>query len=281
MPEAWSEAEVLAIVEDYFSMLEMELKGIPYNKAQHNRELSKRLNNRSKGSIEMKHMNISAILHELGMPSISGYKPYGNYQRNLLPDAVLRRLVESPNLTAIVSEDVISDAWIPSVTDILARFEEPPKLKPSNAKETQESAGSYTARTNFLEVEAANKSLGDAGEQFAINYERARLISLGKESLADKIEHVAKTQGDGAGFDIRSFEADGTDRFIEVKTTRYGKYSPFFISANELSFSERHAKNYHLHRVFQFRDDPRLFSLPGSIKKNFVLSPTEYRARLG
>jgi len=120
----------------------------------------------------------------------------------------------------------------------------------------------------------------DAGEQFAINYERARLISLGKESLADKIEHVAKTQGDGAGFDIRSFEADGTDRFIEVKTTRYGKYSPFFISANELSFSEKHEKNYHLHRIFQFRDDPRLFSLPGSVKKNFVLSPTEYRASL-
>ena len=85
MPDAWSEAEVSAIVEDYFSMLALELKGIPYNKAQHNRELSQRLNNRSKGSIEMKHMNISALMNELGMPAISGYKPFSNYQRNILP----------------------------------------------------------------------------------------------------------------------------------------------------------------------------------------------------
>jgi len=109
MPAAWSEAEVLAIVEDYFSMLALELKGIPYNKAQHNRELSQRLNNRSKGSIEMKHMNISAIMHELGMPAISGYKPFSNYQRNLLPDAVLDRLAANSDLTAIVSDDVNSN----------------------------------------------------------------------------------------------------------------------------------------------------------------------------
>jgi len=94
---------------------------------------------------------------------------------------------------------------------------------------------------------------------------------LGQESLADKIEYVAKTQGDGAGFDILSFEPDGTDRFIEVKTTKYGKYSPFFITANELKFSERNQKHYHLHRIFQFRNDPHLFSVPGSVEKNFFL----------
>ncbi|RME04392.1 MAG: DUF3883 domain-containing protein [Bacteroidetes bacterium] len=281
MPGAWTETEVLAIVEVYFDMLAMELKGIPYNKAQHNRELAQRLNNRSKGSIEMKHMNISAILHELGMPSISGYKPYSNYQRNLLPDAVLDRLAANPDLTEIVRNDVDSAVEVPTVTDILDRLETPPTMNmPKKSKETREPTGKYTIRTNFLKLEAANKSLGDAGEQFALNFERAWLISHGKDSLADKIEHVAKTQGDGAGFDIRSFEPDGTDRFIEVKTTKYGRYSPFFVSANELRFSEEHAKYYHLHRIFQFRDDPRLFSLSGSVGKNFILSPTEYRASL-
>jgi len=282
MPSAWSEAEVLAIVEDYFSMLAMELKGIPYNKAQHNRELSQRLNNRSKGSIEMKHMNISAIMHELGMPAISGYKPFSNYQRNILPDAVLDRLAANPDLTAIVSDDVNTVVQVPTVSDILARLENPPKVGQSpKTKEAREPAGKYKVRTNYLELEASNKSLGDAGEQFAINFERARLIAAGKDSLADKIDHVAETQGDGAGFDILSFEPDGRDRLIEVKTTKYGRYSPFFISANELSFSEQHAKNYHLHRIFQFRDDPHLFSLPGPVEKNFILSPTEYRASLG
>jgi len=279
MPAAWSEAEVLAIVEDYFSMLALELKGIPYNKAQHNRELSQRLNNRSKGSIEMKHMNISAIMHELGMPAISGYKPFSNYQRNVLPDAVLDRLVANPDLTAIINDDVNSVVQVPTVQNILSLLEKPPALDRSPKKEVvREPSNNYSVRTNYLELEAANKSLGDAGELFAIRFEQARLISLDKDSLADKIEHVAKTQGDGAGFDIRSFEANGSDRFIEVKTTKYGKYSPFFVSVNELRFSEKHHENYHLYRAFQFRNDPRLFSLPGSVKENFILSPTEYRA---
>jgi len=282
MPAAWSESEVLAIVEDYFSMLALELKGTPYNKAQHNRELAQRLNNRSKGSIEMKHMNISALMNELGMPAISGYKPYSNYQKNILPDAVLDRLAAHPDLTTMIHEDVSSVIQIPSVENILALLEKPPVLDRSSKKEiVKEPSNNYSVRTNYLELEAANKSLGDAGEQFAINFERARLISLGKESLADRVEHVAQTQGDGAGFDILSFETDGADRFIEVKTTKYGRYSPFFVSANELRFSEKHEKSYHLHRIFQFRNDPRLFSLPGSVEKNFILSPTEYRASLG
>lgn len=279
MANSWSEAEVLAIVEDYFSMLALELEDIPYNKTQHRRVLSQLLNNRSDGSIEMKHMNISAIMNELGMPAISGYKPYGNYQKNILPDAVLDRLAANPDLTAMVHEDVNSVIQVPSVENILTLLEKPPTLDKSFKKEiVKEPSINYSVRTNYLELEAANKSLGDAGEQFAINFERARLISLGKESLADKIEHVAETQGDGAGFDVLSFEANGSDRFIEVKTTKYGKFSPFFVSANKLRFSENNHDNYHLYRAFQFRDDPRLFSLPGSVKKNFILSPTEYQA---
>jgi hypothetical protein len=81
---------------------------------------------------------------------------------------------------------------------------------------------------NYLEVEARNRLLGDAGEQFAINFERARLIHAGKESLADKIEQVSVSVGPSAGFDIRSFETNGTDRLIEAKTTKYGKSTPFY-----------------------------------------------------
>lgn len=46
---------------------------------------------------------------------------------------------------------------------------------------------------------------------------------VGRGSLADRVEHVAVTVGDGEGFDVHSFEADGSDRFIEVETTRYAR----------------------------------------------------------
>jgi len=55
---------------------------------------------------------------------------------------------------------------------------------------------------------------------------------LGNDKLAERIEHIALTEGDGIGYDIRSFERDGSDRFIEVKTTAYGKQTPFFVSRN-------------------------------------------------
>jgi hypothetical protein len=59
-----------------------------------------------------------------------------------------------------------------------------------------------------------------------IRLELERLQRAGKRNLADRIEHVARTQGDHLGYDIQSFEEDGRDRLIEVKTTRFGALTP-------------------------------------------------------
>jgi hypothetical protein len=58
----WSDIEVELIVVDYLSMLQMELAGQPFSKTEHRRKLHPLLNNRSDGSIEFKHQNISAVL---------------------------------------------------------------------------------------------------------------------------------------------------------------------------------------------------------------------------
>ena len=71
MANDWSREEVEATVSDYFDMLAMELRGKSFNKAEHNRNLQNLINNRTKGAIEKKHQNISAVLIELGYPSLS------------------------------------------------------------------------------------------------------------------------------------------------------------------------------------------------------------------
>lgn len=83
-PAPWSETEDRIIVADYLDMLGKELVGIKINKAATRRALIPRLNNRSEGSIEMKRMNISGVLRDLGKPHIAGYKPASNYQRSLV-----------------------------------------------------------------------------------------------------------------------------------------------------------------------------------------------------
>ena len=87
----WSDQEVELIVADYFSMRDMELRGESYVKAHRNAELY-RLTGRSRGSIEFKHQNISAVLMTLGEPWIQGYKPMMNFQRALI-DGVERFLI--------------------------------------------------------------------------------------------------------------------------------------------------------------------------------------------
>ena len=134
---------------------------------------------------------------------------------------------------------------------------------------------------NYLEREASNRSLGLAGEKFVINYERARLIHAGAEKLASKIEHVAKEKGDGAGFDVLSFERSGDERLIEVKTTKYGAHTPFYISRNELEVSKSESVRYHLYRVYEFRKEAQLFTLRGAFSETCTLDATNYVARVG
>lgn len=81
-------------------------------------------------------------------------------------------------------------------------------------------ASPHYARTPFkrdyLVIESRNLSLGQSGEEFVFRYEQWRLAHMGKSELADRVEHVSLTKGDGLGYDILSFDANGRERFIEV-----------------------------------------------------------------
>lgn len=276
----WSAVEVEAVVADYFAMLDKELRGEAYNKTFHRRLLSAQLNGRSDGSIERKHQNISAILIEFGHPYISGYKPLRNYQ-GLLREAVTARLAADQALAKLVSCAVEAPARLLPLPDILGRFELPPISSELSISAVHDRRARYDTglpTVNFLERESRNQSLGRAGEEFVVNYERVRLESIGAGRLAERVEHVAVTEGDSLGFDVRSFEEDGSDRLIEVKTTAYGKHTPFFVSRNEVQVSSERSDRYHLYRVFRFRADPRLYTLEGSLNTVCRLEAVQYEA---
>ena len=278
MLDAWSDDEIRTIVEDYFVMLQAELKGIDYNKTAHRKKLIRQLNNRSHGSIERKHQNISAVLIEMGCPYISGYKPLGNYQKKSFPDIVYELFTENIPLLNSIAADAESSVEIPAVESILDVLVNPPEPFISAEKHIALDRPQFKYKVNYLTREAANIALGSAGERFIVNYEHARLMYLGKENLADRVERISETRGDQAGFDILSFDETGKDRYIEVKTTKYGKQTPFFISSNELDFSKQNSDKYHLYRLFQFRKEPKLFTLQGYLENNFRLAATAFRA---
>ena len=103
---------------------------------------------------------------------------------------------------------------------------------------------------------------------------------MGNPELFQRLDWVSDTRGDGAGFDILSFDDEASHRFIEVKTTNGGLGSSFLVSHNELEFSKEACEQFYLYRVFQFRDGPRLFMLSGDPTQHVQLKATDYRASI-
>lgn len=273
----WSRQEVEAIVDDYLSMLASELAGTPYNKAAHRRALLPLLNERSEQSIEFKHANISAALLNAGFPYIAGYKPRSNYQA-LLTEVLAERMSSASRLQEVAAADADQPMVVPEVDDILAVLTAPPKVGSDPHRVAEPSRPSIRLTTNYIEREARNRSLGSAGELFVLNYERARLVHRGKDSLAARIEHTSRVRGDYEGYDILSFDETGAERLIEVKTTKYGAETPFFVSRNEVSTSERRSSLYHVYRLYGFRRSPKLYTLPGAISQSCQLSAASFLA---
>lgn len=262
-------------------MLELELRGETFNKAEYNRRLRALLTNRSKGAVEFKHENISALMIELGLPYIDGYKPRTNYQELLRQEIILQwdtrpvlsqlaSLVVSapaPHLrTALVFEDVLTPAPMPA-------------RRHAAVREVAQLPVSPRVGVNYLEVEARNALLGRAGEEYVVELESQRLRAAGATKLARRVEHVAQSRGDGLGYDILSFEEDGRERLIEVKTTGFGAMTPFYASRREVAVSEQKAAAYWLYRLFKFREHPRLFLLQGALSVSCQLDAVQYSAK--
>lgn len=273
--EDWTQEEVAAIVADYLRMFRLYLAGQPVNKTEHRRRLQQTIE-RSKGSIEFKHQNISAVLRDLEMQWLAGYPPRGNYQ-NLLAQEVIRQIDAEPDIDRAALLDVERPAALPTLSDFSTVKVDPPKIRESVRDPSAERIPRKSKR-DYLAREARNTSLGLAGEEFILQFEQWRLHQHGCQRLANKIEHIARSD-DTAGFDILSFETDGRERFIEVKTTSYSKETPFYLSQAELDFSRANEANYRLYRLFDFRLSPQLFEISGRVDDHCLLDPISYRAR--
>lgn len=262
-------------------MWALEYGGSEYNKAERNRRLQKLLPARNRGAIEFKHQNISAVLIEMGYPYVKGYKPRSNFQ-GLLQEVVERRVYARPELATTVAKLIEQPVVKPtSISDILAILvEPPPPAKNKEALYEKPSVRRVLPKRNYLEQEAHNQSLGRAGEELVMEFEHQRLWRAGHKELAERIEHVA-AKSDGHGFDILSFETDGRERLVEVKTTRFGQMTPFFASKNEVEVSDERSGEYHVYRLFDFSKSPRLFMLGGSMRSTCSLEVALFRAILG
>jgi hypothetical protein len=269
----WSDWEVDAIVADYFAMLDDEIAATHFNKSEHRRALQI-MTGREPGSIERKHQNISAVLERLGLPFIRGYKPLAHFQNALL-DAVERYLASKGQpifqFTASAPNSIAESPslWIGPA----------PEVDPSDHSEP-ERLRQLVRKFDPAERDARNRALGKCGEELVFLREQHWLRSQGQLDLARKVEWTSEVHGDGFGYDIRSFDLNGSDRLIEVKTTNGPAKTPFFLSENERAFSMERADAFRLLRIYSFVAKPSAFELRPPLSERLALSATNYRATL-
>jgi hypothetical protein len=131
---------------------------------------------------------------------------------------------------------------------------------------------------DVAERDARNRALGRAGEERVLAHERANLLAAGRIDLAERIRWVSLVDGDGAGYDILSFDTDGSDRLIEVKTTNGWERTPFHITRNELAVAEERRSDWRLVRLWNFAREPKAFELRPPLETHVSLMATSYQA---
>jgi hypothetical protein len=100
--------------------------------------------------------------------------------------------------------------------------------------------------------------IGLRGEEYIMSMEQDKLVA--RSGLDRRIPHHVSLESDSAGYDILSYELNGKEIYIEVKTTSFGRSHPFgnvfFLSSQEYSFYQQHKNNYRLYRVWDIFGTP-------------------------
>jgi hypothetical protein len=264
----WSEAEVSAVVDSYFGMLASERKGVAYNKSEYRRRLMTTVR-RSEGSIERKLQNVSAVLDLLGVQWIDGYKPLAHYQDALVSE-VESRLGREPDLLYPALSEAEPDLGGDGI--LVA----PPP--PDGLKMVTPAVRRLVGKFDPAERDARNRALGKAGEKFVVAFERDRLKRAGREDLARGVRWVSDLDGDGFGYDVRSFEPDGADRLLEIKTTCGHERTAFWLTRREIEVAAENKGVYRIRRVFHFRNRVQMFEIPPPLDGSLSMAAVTFQA---
>lgn len=154
-----------------------------------------------------------------------------------------------------------------------------------NAAQVRPPKKRSSPKVDFDELLKQRNAIGLAAEDFALKWEKQRLIGDGLVDVIEKIQDRREHPGDG--YDFRSFSSRDASRFIEVKAV--GKAGDanayrFFLSANEreVSLTAVHESEYYFYLVFFNRQGQPHDLLPIKatvLYKCAELTPAAYQVR--
>lgn len=255
-----------------------------------------------------KYLNIFSVDHL----NFFLYQFYGNSNSY---DYNKSDLEKQQDLIKLKKNDTVTKGWnnikfgnylyhlFPSAPEIAKNksFNEYRQLTPTNDKKTHQQAAivstmgmskvrgrikhrliNNVGRIDYVQHEKKVVAIGDLGEKIVMDNEMARLADKHPD-LAKQVLRVSLLS-DKYGYDIKSFEEDGSPRYIEVKSTNepYKEQFSFYLTENERQHAES-LENYWLYRVFSVDSVPRIVRIKnpfGDKQKMSRLVPTQYQATI-
>jgi hypothetical protein len=221
-------------------------------------------------------------LKELGVDlKTQGQCGWENYQEFVAAMRAVQDRLRAEGITDAMLLDAHSFCWILArLGDEGAALREPTPARmvtfSGNIQDAPEAVArspkdDAAVRDIKLEAERRHAS-GEIAEEIALKAEQKRLRDAGRDDLADGVESVANKPG--LGYDIKSFETDGSERFIEVKNVSKGKR--FFLSEGEWQTSQARS-NYWFYLVSGVDNQrPVVTVLPASGLEPQHLQPVQY-----
>ena len=170
---------------------------------------------------------------------------------NLPPE---NHLVNDYNAFLNLYREIVLDSSSPSMEELFECGADPVKTKgkstitvftPLPAKKRR--GGSSSTSSQGRRSKESLK-VGNAGEMAVLNYEKEKLREAGKTDLANKIIHESAA-GNKPGWDITSFDENGTKIFIEVKSSTGKTITSVDITDNEWKAASVHKDKYFLYLV--------------------------------
>lgn len=131
---------------------------------------------------------------------------------------------------------------------------------------------------NYDKQHEHNMSIGDLGEEIVLNL----LTAQAKKDQLPLPERVSQTRGDGLGYDILAWDAQGNEQHIEVKTTNSNYKDGFLITQNEVDQAKHDKDKYFIYRVFALNKEKmsaKIYIINDDIisSKQYNLEPTKYK----
>jgi hypothetical protein len=175
------------------------------------------------------------------------------YSTSALPEE--RQLVADLQALVRLYSEIVSDPLEATVDRLVEAVVETARVEtiqvrdfePRQTRKVRDSSGSSSQERRYSPV---SRKVGDAGERAVMRYERERLVKLGRQDLADRVRWHAQER-EFVGWDITSFDDDGNECFIEVKSSVGKPVTSVALTVNEwqAACDTRQRNRYYIYLV--------------------------------